>query len=304
MKSMRPWIIAGLLLASTSALADEAVPAAQAATLQVSALGGQQPERYIVDPQDNVERLLLLTPAGPLVVEIAMNIDGEPFRVSREKLVDEQIQQADSDGDGTATWTEAIASRRFAFGRFASFANLNDQQREQQMKTLDRNQNGRVDRFEARLLLSQIYGGATFSVQGIQNGGLAAEGIRQLLDVNGDNSISAEEVSAAESRLKSRDGDDNDVLYSAELSGQANPYGNLVVQRNGRVAGQQTMLYLLGPLLNIQVLYKDLLQRYAGADSILTVADFPRTPSLVSSVDINGNGQLDVGEVAGFNAIA
>ena len=56
--------------------------------------------RAKVDPKDNVERILVLSPRGPIVIEVQLNRDGQPFRVLREKLVDDMLKAADTNQDG------------------------------------------------------------------------------------------------------------------------------------------------------------------------------------------------------------
>lgn len=82
--------------------------------------GAPENERVNVERTDDVERFVLLTPRGPVVVEAKIALDGQPFRAAREKLVDEMLAAADSNGDGKATWKEAVVNPKFIFGN-ASF---------------------------------------------------------------------------------------------------------------------------------------------------------------------------------------
>lgn len=297
--------VAILSVLSASAAEKELRAVAQANAVAVRTVGQGQPgfDRWIVDPQDNVERFLLLTPNGPLVIELRLTIDGEPFRAGRERLIDEMLKQADKDGDNVPTWKEGFANPRFGFGRFAYLGMQNEEQREQIIKSFDRNQNGRLDRGEARAFMAQNFGGATFGLQAFNFQPASQETTRRLLDINGDGAISGEELGMATERLRSRDGDDNELLYAAEISGQTNGYGYQIV--NGRVGGgAQAMALLLGPLLDSASVYSTLLERYKGADGQLTATDFALTPSLIPTLDVNGNGQLDQYELTGLNAIA
>src|ERR1700752_4010922 len=54
------------------------------------------PLREHVDPRDPVERFLLLAPNGPLVIEVSLFIDGQPFNVPRETLIEGLLALADT----------------------------------------------------------------------------------------------------------------------------------------------------------------------------------------------------------------
>jgi hypothetical protein len=81
--------------------------AAQAAAARAtirSATNASMRIRKQVDLEDPIERfLLLLLPGGPLVVQVALTVDGKPFRKGREALIDELLAAADTDKDGKAT---------------------------------------------------------------------------------------------------------------------------------------------------------------------------------------------------------
>ncbi|MCH8924429.1 MAG: hypothetical protein IIA67_14925, partial [Planctomycetes bacterium] len=55
---------------------------------------------------DSTVRLIVFAPGGPLLIELEMTIDGEPFRLARARLIDELLKQADVDGDGKPTWVD------------------------------------------------------------------------------------------------------------------------------------------------------------------------------------------------------
>src|SRR5262245_60448067 len=67
--------------AAVAAKAQQAV--AQAVAIRSPYRSGQ--ERDAVDPQDAIERFALLTAGGPVVVQVTLTIDGQPFRIGREQ---------------------------------------------------------------------------------------------------------------------------------------------------------------------------------------------------------------------------
>jgi hypothetical protein len=60
------------------------------------------------------ERLLLFTKRGPLLIEVFVTIDGQPYLTVQERLIDELLKIADSDSDDTPTWDEALAHPQFS----------------------------------------------------------------------------------------------------------------------------------------------------------------------------------------------
>jgi hypothetical protein len=189
-------------------------------------------ERENADPLDPYERFALLTPGGPVVVQVSLTVNGQPFRTVREKLIDELLAAADKDKDGKPTWGEAVASPRFTLGRIRIGA---AEQQQSFKQSLDKNADGVVDRSEVRLFVAQYFGAPAFAMGAgyggygevfVANGRVIPTGggfadVRALLDTDADGTLSDKEIAAAAERLKTRDADDNDLLYPAEISGQA-----------------------------------------------------------------------------------
>ncbi|HEX5103504.1 MAG TPA: hypothetical protein VFV87_06815, partial [Pirellulaceae bacterium] len=179
----------------------DAAQATQAIVARGGPRGAAGLERENADPQDPYERFAILTPGGPVVVQVALTIDGQPFRTVREKFIDEMLAAADRDKDGKATWDEALDSPRFTLGRLRL---TSDQQKQPFVRGLDRNADGLVDRPEVRLFVAQTFGAPTFSLGGystayggfagnvvVVNGQVIATGggqadVRALLDLDAD----------------------------------------------------------------------------------------------------------------------
>lgn len=242
---------------------------------------------------DKGDRILLLGPAGPIVLEANILLYGKPFRSYREKLIDHALRQGDSNGDGKATWDEALENPRFRAGR-AQFSAANDQQRKAYVRQYDRNKDGLVDREEARLFLAQS--GGEFQVSANFNGALQPD-ILGLLDADKDGTLSAEELAGAADRLKSRDVNDNDVVEPDEL-GTDTQAAYRVKTRAGLVTTsvRRGAVYPLGEMVNQVAINFGLKQRYAQ-NNRLTADCFPSMPGLVESLDRNGNKAIDPAEL-------
>src|SRR5262245_2366501 len=77
-------------------------------------------------PDHGVERIILLAPANPIIIDLQLTIDGQPHTAALEKLVQEVLKLADTDGDGQTLWKELGASKRIKYGQCGNLANEND----------------------------------------------------------------------------------------------------------------------------------------------------------------------------------
>ena len=277
-------------------------------------IGANWTVREDVDRDNPHERFLLLLPDGPVIVSVEITIDGAPYQHRREALIDEQIKAADVDGDGRTTWDEALTSPRFTLGRFQVG---NEQQREQYRNNFDANGDGLVDRVEVRRYLAMFTqgpafvsgqggganswsGGAVFVANGrvMTAGGAGAASLFSLLDADGNGVLSAEEIDAAPEFLKSRDADDNDLLYPAELASEpaagARGGGGFVRSTVGSPSSGQQSILILGPEVPSESILHALQSVYAEGDN---------PPERLRRIDANGDLMLDAEELAALNSL-
>jgi Ca2+-binding EF-hand superfamily protein len=271
--------------------------------------------REVVDPLDPVERFLLLAPGGPLIVEVSMTIDGQPFHALREKIVDDLLAAADTDKDGHATWNEALKNLRFHGGRYRG---LTAEQINQTRPTLDTNGNGLVDRAEVRRFIAQNLQGSDFvlATGGSSDGTMRAVGqfqnaniqvdLKKFLDTDGDGKLSVDEIAAAPQRLKSRDADDNDLLIPNEMAGALPDQNSASIQqmrrRDEALTGNQNAI-LLGPTTTAEAIFGVLIQKYHRGEDHLPAKCFPNLPALFEQLDENHNGLLEVHELLTLNTL-
>lgn len=260
--------------------------------------------REDADPQDPKERFLLLTPGGPIVIEASIYVDGQPFRIAREELTAKQMKAADTDGDGKATWDEAVANPRFGFGRFTYYAR-NKAQLQATIKRYDLNKDGLVDKAEARSLVASLGGGgAVFRVvQGAT--AYSQPDIKKLLDADGDGVIGQQELETAPDKLKSRDANDNDLLEPNEAGGGAvrNQYRNIQIGGRRTTVRRGTTAFLLGPSANLVTIYTAMAEKYAGDDKQIRADDFRWFSQMVNDLDLDQSGTLDSGELVGLHLV-
>ncbi|HEV7226273.1 MAG TPA: hypothetical protein VGN42_26435, partial [Pirellulales bacterium] len=256
------------------------------------------------DPRDNsVERILLCTSAGPLAVELKLSIDGQPYRAQREELVDDLLELADRDHDGRPTWDEVYADPKHVFARRLQLQK-EQMDRRQFMKTYDTNQNGVVDRAEARRFVSRSNNaGQSFTIDGssrYRETNARHSLVRSLLDADGDESLSAAELVEAETRLRLRDANDDGIVSLAELddtlAGDSQAMMTAMQYRNSPAAMR------LGPLGDWDGVVFTLAELYLRHGE-LPAEGFPLTPKLAAELDADGNGALNREELQRLDKI-
>lgn len=248
------------------------------------------------------ERLLLFTPAGPLAAEFKLTIDGKPFRTERETLVDDLLELADQNHDGRPEWDEVFADPKRVFSRRL---NLPSEQmdRKQFLKTHDTNQNGLVDRDEARRFVNRSNNsGQSFSIDSssrYRESNARESLVRSLLDVDEDEFLSAAELAGAESRLRLRDANDDAIVSLAELddslAGDSRAM-SAMAYRNTPAAMR------LGPLADWDGVAFTLSELYLRRGE-LPDEGFPLTPKLAASLDADGDGWVSRDELLRLDSI-
>jgi hypothetical protein len=237
---------------------------------------------FAADPADKTERVLVLLPKAPLLIELALTIDEQPFRLPSEQMLDDLLAQADTDKDGRVTFDEAgKTSSILGAGKFTATSN-------------DRNKNGYFDKDEARLALAEYFGSDTFNVQGQAFLGGQADGsqLEQLLDTDGNGSLSDAEIDATAGRLRSRDADDNETITAEEIAGVGNVQN---LADNRALAAIETIL-AINKSTNWQQVHETLVLRY-GKKAALPPEAFKLTREFGKALDKNSDGDVSPDEL-------
>jgi Ca2+-binding EF-hand superfamily protein len=245
-----------------------------------------------VEPAYGTERIMILAPDGPVIVELRMSIDGQPHTGALDELVAEVLRLADTNGDGRPTWQEVVESKRFKYGQLGNVAIEGEYGGKQVLEMYDQNRDGTVDAAELPRFLTRNAGSArSFSVRGTADHRVSAgreSPLWQLLDSDGDGALSEEELAEAEPRLWSRDSDDDEILSAAELAAPPSVMPGMAAPRRRR---GPDAVKLLGPHADWDSVRFELERAYAGARS-LKPDSFPRHPELFALLDENGDGRL------------
>lgn len=253
-------------------------------------------------PNYSAERLLLFTPAGPLVVELKLTIDGKPYDAERDAVIDDLLELADRNHDGKPMWDEVFADPKRVFSRRLSLER-EQMDRRQFMKTHDTNQNGVVDRDEARRFIARSNNaGQSFTIDSssrYRDSNARQSLVRGLLDADGDEIVSAEEMAAAETRLRLRDANDDAIVSLAELDDSlaGDSQAMLVSSYRNSPAAMR-----LGPLADwdgVIFTFSELYLRHGE----MPEGGYSLTPHLAEQLDLDRDGALNRDELLRLDAI-
>ncbi len=253
------------------------------------------------------ERFLLFTPAGPLLCELTVTVDGQGQAAPLEQLVDEAMAAArglsaaeSAASSAEPSWAALVESPAFRSGRFGNTPIKTAEERKQTITRFDWNRNRLVDRDEMRRLLTRNYrssGAVAWHTQNAAVGESSSRTLWQTLDADGNQILSSEELSAALERLRSRDARDDELLTTADLA----PTAPLDNDNRRRITppAQKPLAHPLSPATKWDQLWRTIREEYplARADEN---AGSRRAVQLLDEMDKNGSGSISSEELAGL----
>jgi Ca2+-binding EF-hand superfamily protein len=272
-----------------------------------SAPDSQTPPSEPAEPQKPAppsvpgERLLVYTPRGPLIIDVFVTINGQPYQTSRERMLVQIVKAADGDEDGQSTWEELWADPTLEQMEAARNPSQNNMERDRRRRTYDRNGDGLVNGTEAEQFLSRLIGppaALTLVRSNLRDMQSYRSRIRDLLDDDGDGYLSAEEWKAAPAVLARRDADRDELVDVTELSDT--PYVPENLQAPMRDMSYDNQLPPQAELLDSRVLWASIyvtMRELYLADGELGKGSFPLTPSLAGQLDLSENGRIDKEEL-------
>jgi Ca2+-binding EF-hand superfamily protein len=245
------------------------------------------------------ERFALLTPGGPLVVDVIITIDGSVHLAALEELIEDAFQAADTNGDGERTWEEVANSPKFMYGQFGNLPIADDNQKRLLIKMYDVNENGLVDRSELPRFVTRNVGRArSFSLRSsneFRSDNRTRSPVRLLIDVDRNGAITQEEMAAAPGLLLNRDADDDQIITLADIKNDAQ-VGMRGQMSNRRRTTEPDTAILINDRTKWAYASYALQELYAFGDAV-GVSDWPLTPELFATLDVDGNERLDRKEV-------
>jgi hypothetical protein len=249
------------------------------------------------------ERIAILTPGGPLLIDVRFTIDGHAHTQAIEAQLDQLLAAADTDADKRPTWNELFANDEFMKSPLANAANATGQQKYQWANQYDLNDNDLVERGEAAAWLGRDAGRSAkaFAVRSIRStrpDPRATSRIWPLLDTDGDGKLSAVETRDASQSLLSLDANDDLTLSAQELL----PLRDQLMAANGQNAYDRMNAEHFAALhleenddpARLEYVLNDL---YAPRQD-LTPESFPAFSELGEELDSNSDNWLDSDELA------
>ena len=233
-----------------------------------------------VDRTDRWVRMLLLGPLRPTVVDIAIEIDGQPFREAREAWIDQLIaaaedgDQPESEQDSTASetsaQTEAPTQQTVDEGEvdgatseeiFVEAQGRKTRTLVQKLKNYLAANQAMADREEVRWLLAEWTGGPAQLTLGPAFAWRRADQapLWQALDRDGDRTLDRLEIAQATDSLKQADTNRDDYVDLDELQ-------KFAIERTTQPANSYPLVVVLDEQTDWQMLKQDLQDAYGPID--------------------------------------
>lgn len=246
----------------------------------------QEPE-YSANP----ERILILLPHGPVIVDVHLVINSMPYQETLTQRLNAIFAIADEDDDGQVTWRELFAVEAFQNGQFGNPPTQSEDQRKEQSYRCDLNRDGRVQLGELQLFLSPMdHGGHRIKVNDQATQSLTTnDAIFNWLDADQDHKLSISEQQACRQRLMLLDVNDDGVLETTEVPSIAQNS-----TRSARSHGATSLVWLHENTDWPAVLFL-LEERYAFG-SPLQASDFAARADLFETLDTDHDGMWSLSE--------
>jgi len=249
------------------------------------------------------ERIAILTPGGPLLVDVRLTIAGEPHTKAFDALVKRVLDAGDSDRDGRSTWKELVADRAYLEKEMPKAPAADSRQMKTLIERYDENRDGRIQPPEAAAWLGRDAGRtaqsfAVRSTRAYRPVPRATSQVWHLIDGNSDGRLSREEIDLAPTRLLSLDADDDRILAPTEMASLREQLESAGQQRTyvGREANHYAVMHL-EPDTEIERLHYLLSDLYAPQQD-LGPDSFSELPGLFKKLDASGDDWLDDEELA------
>jgi Ca2+-binding EF-hand superfamily protein len=288
---------------STKTAADESV----ASKLPAEKPPEDPPKKVEVPP----ERFAILTPGGPLLVDVTLSLDGQSPSDLFAARVKQVLEAADTDNDKRSTWAELAANEEFlkaervmnpatVKGRTKTWTEQHDVNRDKLIQPEEASSWLGRDSGRSVTALALRSRRAYYSSPSLSSR------VWQLLDVDNDGRLTAAEITAAPDRFLLYDANDDRIITTAEMAPlreQLNDPGrpSMSAGSTSRKEDRYAALHLKPPVnwSRIEYLLADL---YAPRQP-LSPSSFPDLPQLFDHLDVNADGRVNQEELANLLTI-
>ncbi len=284
--------------ASTKDSGDTGTPAAVSPQPQ-SASGSE----VAAAPGGQAERIVLLAPEGPLVIELRLTIDGARPDEALQAVIDQAIVLGDVNQDGSPTWEEITKESSLRLGELGNAVPADESERVRLISLYDINRDGVADRTElARFVTRNAGASRAFNLRSsnyYRDTNRYESPVRKLLDVDGNGRIEATEIEGAVTRLRSRDADNDEMLLVSELQP---PDPDMLGPLTRRRPSEPDTAHALAQVRDWGQFLFALEQMYALGQP-LARRNFVREPELFDELDADQDGQLSATEASRWNEV-
>ena len=170
-----------------------------------------------------MERVAILTPGGPLLVDVSLTIGGRPHTETFDAAIKQVLDAGDTDGDGGPTWKEFAANRKYLEAEYPNAPAVDSRQMKQLIERYDDNRDGKIQTHEAASWLGRDAGTsvqafALRSARSYSSVPRARSQLWKLLDADNNGRLSNAEIRRAAEQLSSPDANDDRVIVHSELA--------------------------------------------------------------------------------------
>jgi Ca2+-binding EF-hand superfamily protein len=262
----------------------------------------------VAEPPPRPERVAILTPGGPLVVDVRLTIAGRPHTRAFDELVQSVMDAGDPDVDGRSSWKSLVANREYIEKQIQNAPAADSRQAKTFIERYDDNRDGRIQLGEAATWIGRDGGtsASAFSLRSTRSYRpvpRATSQVWQLMDADRDGRLTADEAATAPGKLLSFDADDDRILTLAELASLHEQLQAASGQRTSvaREASYYAAIHL-EPDADIERVHYLMSELYSPQQD-LQASSFRELGGLFKQLDENGDEWLDNIELASLISI-
>jgi Ca2+-binding EF-hand superfamily protein len=255
-----------------------------------------------------VERIVVLTPSGPVVVDAAFMLGGRPHAAAFETLVKQVLDAGDTDNDGRSSWDELAANKEYLADYQPGGQPVSERQLKMWIEQYDENRDGQIQQGEAAGWLGRNTGTsarpfALRSSRWYRSNPRASSRVWKLLDSNRDARLSADELANAAERFFLFDANDDRTISTAELASLREQLdaANADMTAVSREATRHAAIHLDATVAVDQLEY--VLTDLYSPHQTLAASSFRDVPALFGKLDVNSDDWLEQQELAGLRKI-
>jgi Ca2+-binding EF-hand superfamily protein len=278
--------------------------------------------------QQEIQHVVLFGESRPLLIRLRLRVNGKPLRAAWEDFLDRLFRYLDLDGNGVLNRAEIQrmppiqALLGGGSGDDGSMVSLELLKTLADKRDITMTRQGLGDFYRSQGLVPfRVVSGDALSIwmqvvdfdsDGFQLSDQPSEEaltmrLFKLLDTDKDGKLSRKELEAAPRILLAHDRDDDETISMAEIMGQGPVAagGDVVVvdlSASVRAAESDTnaLFHTVTPGKSDPKLARQLLARYGKNKKKLTAADLGLSPATFARLDQDGDGALDLEELANF----